>query len=433
MKKLKLIGVFTAVLICLSTLGACQKGESTLLSGASDTEALSYSEYKSDEFRSVNAALNSFQAKLTRSVYENFNDSDNFVISPVSVFMALSLAAESAADNSRNEILNAFNLDYGSLIGSFGYLYRSLLKTYDTGKITVGNSVWLQKGLPVKDSGLNSLSQKMFADVYSADFKGDNKAANLAVRNFVKDKTEDLIDVDFQLSTETLFTLINTLYLSDSWNDNGKDLKYAPGEYSFKNANGSTTATRLLQSNYVNGQIYDGGDFYSFYSVTAAGFKLKFLLPKEGFGISDVLTAENIAEVNAVTDYKGIDEANGIEYMTRVLFPAFKGEFNDDLRGVLQNDFGIKGIFDPLNADFTTLLDAPRGSNYVYKVQHVAKLDVNAEGVEGAAVTVIADNYTSAKPIYKTVYNDFVIDSAFGFVLTDKYDTVLFSGVINAV
>ena len=151
MKKLKLIGVFTAVLICLSTLVACQKGESTLLSGASDTEALSYSEYKSDEFRSVNAALNSFQAKLTRSVYENFNDSDNFVISPVSVFMALSLAAESAADNSRNEILNAFNLDYGSLIGSFGYLYRSLLKTYDTGKISVGNSVWLQKGLPVKD------------------------------------------------------------------------------------------------------------------------------------------------------------------------------------------------------------------------------------------------------------------------------------------
>ena len=68
MKKIKLIGVFTAVLICLSTLVACQKGESTLLSGASDTEALSYSEYKSDEFRSVNAALNSFQAKLTRSV-----------------------------------------------------------------------------------------------------------------------------------------------------------------------------------------------------------------------------------------------------------------------------------------------------------------------------------------------------------------------------
>ena len=119
--------------------------------------------------------------------------------------------------------------------------------------------------------------------------------------------------------------------------------------------------------------------------------------------------------------------------MTRVLFPAFKGEFNDDLRGVLQNDFGIKGIFDPLNADFTTLLDAPRGSNYVYKVQHVAKLDVNAEGVEGAAATVIADKNTSVAPIYQTIYKDLVIGSAFGFVLTDSYNTVLFSGVINAV
>lgn len=433
MKKLKLIGVFTAVLICLSTLGACQKGESTLLSGASDADALNYNEYGSEEFATISEALDAFQAKFGQSAFEKLNEGENLVISPVSVFMALSLAADSAANESRDEILKALNIDYGSLSETFGYLYRSLLRTYDSGKIAVGNSVWLQDGTPVKESGLNSLSDKMFADVYSADFNGDNRSANLAVRNFVKDKTEDLIDVDFQLSTETLFTLINTLYLSDSWNDNGKDLKYAPGEYSFKNANGSTTATRLLQSNYVNGQIYDGGDFYSFYSVTAAGFKLKFILPKEGFGISDVLTAENIAEVNAVTDYKGIDEANGIEYMTRVLFPAFKGEFNDDLRGVLQNDFGIKGIFDPLNADFTTLLDAPRGSNYVYKVQHVAKLDVNAEGVEGSAVTVIADNYTSAKPIYKTVYNDFVIDSAFGFVLTDSYNTVLFSGVINAV
>ena len=277
--------------------------------------------------------------------------------------MALSLAAESAADTSRNQILNALNIDYGTLTGSFGYLYRSLLRTYDTGKIAVGNSVWLQNGAPVKDSGLDSLSQKMFADVYSADFMGDNKSANLAVRNFVKEKTDGLIDVDFQLSTDTLFTLINTLYLKDSWNDTGKDLKYTLDEYRFKNANGSVTETRLLQSNYVTGQIYDGGDYYSYYSVTSAGFKLKFILPKDGYSLSDIFTAENIAEVNSVTDYKGIDEANGIKYMTRVLFPAFKGEFNDDLREVLQKDFGINDIFDPLNADFSTLLDAPRGDN----------------------------------------------------------------------
>ena len=433
MKKFKIFGFMTALLLCISLLCACQKGESTLLSGATDADSLSSSEYQSGEYKSANAALNSFQAKLSQSVYENFNDGSNLVISPISVFMALSLAAESAADTSRNQILNALNIDYGTLTSSFGYLYRSLLRTYDSGKIAVGNSVWLQDGTPVKESGLNSLSDKMFADVYSADFNGDNRSANLAVRNFVKEKTEGMIDVDFQLSTDTLFTLINTLYLKDSWNDTGKDLKYTLDEYRFKNANGSVTETRLLQSNYVTGQIYDGGDYYSYYSVTSAGFKLKFILPKDGYSLSDIFTAENIAEVNSVTDYKGIDEANGIKYMTRVLFPAFKGEFNDDLREVLQKDFGINDIFDPLNADFSTLLDAPRGDNYVYKVQHVAKLDVNAEGIEGAAATVIADKNTSVEPIYQTIYKDLVIGSAFGFVLTDNHDSVLFSGVVNAV
>ena len=433
MKRFKATAFVTILTVCVCMLCACAKGKSTLLRGATDADSLSSSEYQSGEYKSANAALNSFQAKLSQSVYENFNDGSNLVISPISVFMALSLAAESAADTSRNQILNALNIDYGTLTSSFGYLYRSLLRTYDTGKIAVGNSVWLQNGAPVKDSGLDSLSQKMFADVYSADFMGDNKSANLAVRNFVKEKTDGLIDVDFQLSTDTLFTLINTLYLKDSWNDTGKDLKYTLDEYRFKNANGSVTETRLLQSNYVTGQIYDGGDYYSYYSVTSAGFKLKFILPKDGYSLSDIFTAENIAEVNSVTDYKGIDEANGIKYMTRVLFPAFKGEFNDDLREVLQKDFGINDIFDPLNADFSTLLDAPRGDNYVYKVQHVAKLDVNAEGIEGAAATVIADKNTSVEPIYQTIYKDLVIGSAFGFVLTDNHDSVLFSGVVNAV
>ena len=134
-----------------------------------------------------------------------------------------------------------------------------------------------------------------------------------------------------------------------------------------------------------------------------------------------------------MTDYGGIDEDRKIQHMTRVLFPSFEAEFNKDILSVLHEDFGINGIFDPLNADFTTLLEAPKGSNFIYKVQHVAKLKVDAEGIEGAAATVLAGKDTSSDPVYTKQYHDFVIDSAFGFVLTDVYGNVLFSGVINAV
>ena len=433
MKRFKATAFVTILTVCVCMLCACAKGKSTLLSGASDADALNYNEYGSEEFATISEALDAFQAKFGQSAFEKLNEGENLVISPVSVFMALSLAADSAANESRDEILKALNIDYGSLSETFGYLYRSLLRTYDSGKIAVGNSVWLQDGTPVKESGLNSLSDKMFADVYSADFNGDNRSANLAVRNFVKEKTEGMIDVDFELSPETLFVLINTLYLSDSWNAAGRKLQTTAEEYSFKNADGGTSETKLLQGNYTTGRVYDGGDFYTYYSATEAGFRLKFLLPKDGRGIADVFTAENLTKVNAVTDYGGIDEDRKIQHMTRVLFPSFEAEFNKDILSVLHEDFGINGIFDPLNADFTTLLEAPKGSNFIYKLQHVAKLKVDAEGIEGAAATVVAGKDTSSDPVYTKQYHDFVIDSAFGFVLTDVYGNVLFSGVINAV
>ena len=43
-----------------------------------------------------------------------------------------------------------------------------------------------------------------------------------------------------------------------------------------------------------------------------------------------------------------------------------------------------------------------------------------------------ADGATSAEP-YETVYYDFVVDKAFGFVLMNSYGTTLFAGTVNAV
>ena len=60
---------------------------------------------------------------------------------------------------------------------------------------------------------------------------------------------------------------------------------------------------------------------------------------------------------------------------------------------------------------------------------------MDKKGIEGAAVTVIQmDGATSAGPgEYERVYEDFIIDRAFGFIITDPYDVTLFSGVVNSL
>ena len=57
------------------------------------------------------------------------------------------------------------------------------------------------------------------------------------------------------------------------------------------------------------------------------------------------------------------------------------------------------------------------------------------EGIEGAAVTVIAGDGSAApgEEEFEKVYLDFVVDKTFGFIVTDARDVPLFTGIINGI
>ena len=57
-------------------------------------------------------------------------------------------------------------------------------------------------------------------------------------------------------------------------------------------------------------------------------------------------------------------------------------------------------------------------------------MTVDKSGIEGAAVTLVGDTEGAED---KIVFEDFVLDRAFGFVITDSRDITLFSGVVNKI
>ncbi|MBR2350910.1 MAG: hypothetical protein IKA67_02640, partial [Clostridia bacterium] len=87
-------------------------------------------------------------------------------------------------------------------------------------------------------------------------------------------------------------------------------------------------------------------------------------------------------------------------------------------------------IFDVDKCDFSNITDE---TLVCEGVVHQASLEVNRRGIEGAAVTYIPMAGAAGPGEYENVYHDFIVDRAFGFILTDSYGTVLFSGVINNV
>lgn len=440
MQKLKKIFVLgLSVALCWLCLMGCENnGKRALLRGAENAVELSY-EDETEGLARILEKTEKFAAAFADAAFQEyaegiFEKGKNFAVSPVSVFMALSLAAESAADKTREEILSALDLSYTELSSDFQYLYSVLNREYVSGVVRLSNSVWVNEGTQVRQDCLDSLAEKFFCSSYSADFAGDNQAANDAVRSFVKEQTNGLIDKDFQLSADTYFALINALYLKDCWSTSGNDLSFTEKDYTFTGEDGKTTTQKFLQGYYNTGRAVEGENFTAFYTSTNAGFTIQFLLPKDGYSVSDVFTEENLAFAGQRENYNGYDTENKIRYETRCLFPEFRASFDQDIIKLLRS-IGIEKLFDPQACDLSSLMEKQNmenGNAYCYSLQHVTELAVDKKGIEGAAVTVVADGSTSVEE-YTTVQEDFIVDRPFGFILSDRYGTTLFSGAVQSV
>ena len=416
----------------ITLLAACGSGGPL---GKPIVTPLSYEERKEAAFDDLKESAELFASQFSAAVYSTQTEGKNFVVSPVSVYMALALSAECTAGDTRDELLSALNVTYPVLKGQFSDFYRSILAEYKgyegdvSGRVDLSNSIWLDTSMQPKDECIQTLTDEYLCYSYAVDFAGNNKGANQQIRDFVKEQTHELIDQDFHLKEETLFALINTLYLKDMWSDGGKELSFTQKAYDFTQSDGTVQALNLLEGHYGRGRVCETKQFKHFYATTYNGCKVKFIVPKEGYTLDDVFTEETLAAVNSISDYGAEDTAKKIRYFTRCLFPEFSASYDQDVKPLLQSQFGVQKLFSGQECDFSTLTDT---SAVCTKVQHVAKLIVDKTGVEGAAVTIGANEATSAGPDrYTNVYEDFIVDGAFGFVLTDRYGTTLFSGVIN--
>ena len=435
----KVISLILVLTMCFAFASCLAEPESHNLALAAKAVEVKHSDSKQEGYEEFIEKLDLFAAKLTYEIYADSNKRSNICISPVSVYMALALATECANGETREEILNAVGVTYDEVKNFTKVLYAFSNREYyyidrtNNKKILafeeLVNSIWVSKDIALKEDGINNLASNFNCDMFSVNFaNGDGEKA---ISEYIKEKTHGIIDSDIDLSPVTLITLINTFYLKEVWNEDGDELKFTDKAYDFKNADGSVTNTKLLQGYYFTGNIYEGEGYTSFYTTTEHGFDIKFIVPTDGHTLDEVFTSENIYNINNLGDYGYIDEENKLLHHTRVFFPEYKASFDGNLAEILKNDFGITKLFDFEQCDFSNVTDEQLACDGVI---HKCSIDVNDKGIEGAAVTVMpmAGN---AGPLegYEEVYHDYIVDKAFGFVITDNYGAVLFSGVVNSV
>ena len=435
----KLIAVALVLSLCFAVVSCNFIYDREVVATAGPEVAVKYSDSRDEGYLAFLDKLDRFAARLSYEVYSDSDKRSNICISPVSVYMALALATECSDGDTREEILNAVGVSYDEvknftkLLYAFSnneYYYTDMLNNRQVLAFAeLANSIWADRGLQLKEAGVNSLAGDYNCDLFKVNFASGD--AERAINAYIKEKTHGLIDGSINLSPETLITIINTVYLKEVWNEDGDKLKFTDITYDFKNSDGSVSPTKLLCGYYFNGNIYEGEGYTSFFTRTDHNYQIKFILPADGHSLEEVFTAENIYTINNITNYGYIDDENKLLHHTRVLFPEYKASYDGDLSGILKEEFGINSLFDDKGCDFSRITDE---TVFCDGVIHKCALDVNARGIEGAAVTVMP-MAGAAGPLegYVDVYHDFIVDRAFGFVITDSYGAVLFAGVVNGV
>lgn len=432
MKKFKLsllLGAVFSMSACNSNVKSIRGA--TLLREPGETTRSDYGE----GYKAFREKLKVFSNKISESfINSNYEDGKNITISPLSLQMCLGLAVYASDGDTRKELLDAFDVNFST----FNNYYSELYKNYnfqrksesdeDMFEIMMRNSIWIDDNVKLLDSGLDTLRDKAYCYSYETDFNSNK--ANEAIAKFIEIQSKGLLKPTLQFDTRTMFALINTLYLKDIWNDAGSNLEFSnDSKHVFTNSDRTKSSKKLLQGYYKNGKAISTNDYSSFYTTTNNGFKIYFIKPNDGKSVKEVFNKESMAYVLDRANYVYSDDDKKELYETRCIFPEYTADCDVDLSGMLMKDFNVKALFDSERCNFSNLCEETVFCN---KLNQVAKLEVNKKGIEGAAVTYLAMCGSAGPGEYETIYDDFVVDKEFGFILTYD-DCVLFSGAVTNI
>lgn len=331
-------------------------------------------------------ATNTFGLELAEKII-NETQGENVIVSPVSIVQALSMTLNGAAGQTREQIAKTLHLEGLSveMLNEEQQKLRELLLQPGPGiKLSMANSLWLQKGWPFQKEYLDRV--KAAYDAQLNERKLDDPAVLKEMNKWVNKQTNGLIPtiLDEPISEMTKLMLLNALYFDGTWKR-----PFEPDatiEDEFTKSDGEIQ--RIPFMNQGGSYEYDETDAYQAIRLPYGDGQMGMLivLPSQHMDQKE-LTAKLLADTEFWT--KPFNSANG-----RLALPKFRVEGKRELIDTL-SAMGMRLPFDPNQADFSELAD---NRLYINRILHKTVVDVSEQGTEAAAVTLIGMEAGSAPP-----------------------------------
>ena len=356
---------------------------------------------------------------FSSSIAQFLQGEGNTAYSPLNVYMAMAMLAETTGGNSRQQILDLFGVEtIEELRTQAGHVWNAHYCDDGRSTILMANSLWLDHQFPYHQEAADRLAQYYYASTFHGDL--GTEALNQQLREWLNANTGGLLKEqadNVKLSRDAVFALASTIYFTASWTDGFyKENTY---DETFHAPTGDIQTPFMPQTRR---DTYYRGTNFGAICLSLSGRNLMWLiLPDEGFTTEDILKSDEYLQLT-------LDPGSwhGIIYDIHLSLPKFDVVQQQDLiQGMKQ--LGVTDIFDPSISDFSSISNT--AGLYVSQINHAARVTIDEKGCTAAAFTVIEAAADSAPGRVEELY--FTLDRPFLFLVTSRDHLPLFAGVVK--
>ena len=345
-------------------------------------------------------------------------EGETTLYSPLNVYMALGMLAETTGGESREEILAALGHD------SLEDLRTQARKVWeahyrDDGLVTsiLASSLWLDESLPVEEDTLKQLARTYYASSYQG--KMGTEKMNRAIGNWIDEQTGGLLSQmtkNISFTPQDVLALVTTVYFKAPWAQEFDPSSTTSGTFYGLE---EELPTQMMHDTYTGTYVW--GDHFSAVgkALESSGGSMWFVLPDEG------ITPQQLLEDPRTAAFLSAPQAwpEGKDITVHLTLPRMDISSQTELLDKLEK-LGITQVLSPGTADFSPLTS--QEGLCLTQAQHGVRVKADEEGVAAAAYTIMAAG--AGMPPEDEV--EFVLNRPFLFVITSNDGLPLFVGAV---
>ena len=359
------------------------------------------------------ASSNAFSFNLFRMAQDQ---EESQILSPLSITYALGMLNNGASGETQEQINKVLGFgDTGA--DSINAFCRKMLTTAPLldpqTKVMIANNIYVNKPYQLNADFVQKA--KVFYDTTpeTRDFH-DGKTVDV-INQWASDHTERMIQKVLtadEFNPDAVSYLLNAIYFKGTWAD--KFDKAKTKDEDFWQAGQESARTKIPMMHKLHHLLYAENDRYQALSLPYGNhsYHLTILLPKVSTNaVPPVPTIEEWQQLQRSMYGKPVD----------LKLPRFETDSNFNLETIMAA-LGMPDAFDAKKADFSLFCNVP---TYISLMKQVAKIKLDEQGTEAAAVTVIDMELAAVEPD-PTQPIDFHADRPFLYVISESQTGAIF-------